>query len=165
MLTQKSPTGNYEFAYGRTDSQGPPVIEQVKRDNQTAYIEHDPVTGEPLMLRTSSGLQSLYVHDGGHTAPQETIRPGRIRAPEATTCAAPNGCPQRTSGAPYLPRPLWTWLIRTPSLPAGTPASSLPAGTPASLSSRPAPASTAVNPDKTRVDPSTYKPGQASMEV
>jgi RHS repeat-associated protein len=40
------------------------VIEQINRDGQTAYVEHDPVTGEALMLRTSTGMQSLYVYDG-----------------------------------------------------------------------------------------------------
>jgi hypothetical protein len=34
------------------------------KDNATAYVEHDPVSGEALMLRTSSGMQSLYVYDG-----------------------------------------------------------------------------------------------------
>ena len=28
------------------------------------YVERDPVTGEPLMLHTPSGMQSLYVYDG-----------------------------------------------------------------------------------------------------
>lgn len=64
ILTQQSSGANYEYTYGRTDPQGLPVIEQVTLNNQRAYIEHDPVTGEPLMLRTSSGMQSLYVHDG-----------------------------------------------------------------------------------------------------
>ena len=30
----------------------------------TAYVENDPVTGQPLMLRTSSGIQALYVYAG-----------------------------------------------------------------------------------------------------
>ncbi len=29
----------------------------------TAYIEHDPVTGDPLLLKTSFGMQALYVYD------------------------------------------------------------------------------------------------------
>lgn len=64
VLTQQSPGGTYAYTYGRTDAQGLSVIEQVKHESLTAYIEHDPVTGEPLMLRTSSGMQSLYVQDG-----------------------------------------------------------------------------------------------------
>jgi hypothetical protein len=49
---------------GFHDAQGQPIIEQYKKDNLTAYVEHDPVTGEALMLRTSTGMQSLYVYDG-----------------------------------------------------------------------------------------------------
>ncbi|WP_345075297.1 hypothetical protein, partial [Paeniglutamicibacter cryotolerans] len=64
LLSQTTPTGTYQLTYGRTDAQGMPVIEQLKKDNLTAYLEHDPVTGEPLMLRTASGKQALYVHDG-----------------------------------------------------------------------------------------------------
>ncbi|WP_144876919.1 RHS repeat-associated core domain-containing protein [Microbacterium sp. 1.5R] len=40
------------------------MIEQVQAGNNLAYIENDPVTGEPLMLRSSSGIQTLYVYDG-----------------------------------------------------------------------------------------------------
>jgi hypothetical protein len=40
------------------------IIAQMEWKNQTACVEHDPVTGEPLMLRTSTGMQSLYVYDG-----------------------------------------------------------------------------------------------------
>lgn len=64
LLSQTTPKGTYQLTYGRTDAQGLPVVEQLKKDNLTAYVEHDPVTGEPLMLRTSSGMQSLYVYDG-----------------------------------------------------------------------------------------------------
>ncbi|WP_186760546.1 RHS repeat-associated core domain-containing protein [Arthrobacter alpinus] len=64
LLAQSTPNGYYKYTYGRTDAQGQPVIEQLNRDNSTAYIEHDPVTGEPLMLRTSTGMQSLYITDG-----------------------------------------------------------------------------------------------------
>lgn len=64
ILAESTTGGYYKYTYGRTDQNGQPVIEQVKRDNATAYVEHDPVTGEPLMLRTSTGMQSLYVYDG-----------------------------------------------------------------------------------------------------
>jgi hypothetical protein len=49
---------------GFHDAQGQPIIEQYKKDDATAYVEHDPVTGEAQMLRTSTGMQSLYVYDG-----------------------------------------------------------------------------------------------------
>ncbi|MEV8183409.1 RHS repeat-associated core domain-containing protein [Specibacter sp. NPDC078692] len=64
LLSQTTATGTYQIAYGRTDAQGLPVIEQYKKGSQTAYVENDPVTGQPLMLRTSSGMVSLYVYDG-----------------------------------------------------------------------------------------------------
>jgi RHS repeat-associated protein len=64
VLSQTTPNGTYKVTYGRTDAQGQPIIEQYAKDTATAYVEHDPVTGEALMLRTSSGMQSLYVYDG-----------------------------------------------------------------------------------------------------
>ena len=64
VLSQTTPNGDYQLTYGRTDAQGLPIVEQLTRMGQTAYVEHDPVTGEPLMLRTSTGMQSLYVYDG-----------------------------------------------------------------------------------------------------
>lgn len=64
MVTQQTPEANYVFVYGRTDAHGLPIIEQIKRNNSMAYVEHDPVTGAPLILRTSSGMASLYIFDG-----------------------------------------------------------------------------------------------------
>ena len=64
LIKQNTTRGNYEYVYGRTDAVGNPVIEQIKYDGSTGYVERDPVTGEPLMLRTPSGMQSLYVYDG-----------------------------------------------------------------------------------------------------
>ncbi len=64
VLSETTPKGYYQLTYGRTDAQGQPIIEQLSKDSHTAYIEHDPVTGEPLMLRTSAGMESLYITDG-----------------------------------------------------------------------------------------------------
>ncbi|MDJ0358576.1 RHS repeat-associated core domain-containing protein [Paenarthrobacter sp. PH39-S1] len=64
VLSESTPQGQYKVTYGRTDAQGQPIIEQLSKDAGTAYIEHDPVTGEPLMLRTSAGMTSLYITDG-----------------------------------------------------------------------------------------------------
>ncbi|MFW6187053.1 MAG: RHS repeat-associated core domain-containing protein, partial [Actinomycetota bacterium] len=64
LVKQNTTRGDYEYVYGREDAAGNPVIEQVKFDGQTGYVERDPVTGEPLLLRTPSGMQSLYVYDG-----------------------------------------------------------------------------------------------------
>ncbi|XAS65656.1 RHS repeat-associated core domain-containing protein [Micrococcaceae bacterium Sec5.8] len=79
VLSQTTPNGTYRITYGRTDAQGQPVIEQYKKDNATAYVEHDPATGEALMLRTSSGMQSLYVYDGTGN-PAALITSGAYRA-------------------------------------------------------------------------------------
>ncbi|WP_432246120.1 RHS repeat domain-containing protein (plasmid) [Arthrobacter sp. G.S.26] len=76
VLSQTTPAGNYSITYGRTDAQGLPIIEQYKKDTLTAYVEHDPITGEALMLRTSSGMQSLYLYDGtGNPAALVTSAP------------------------------------------------------------------------------------------
>lgn len=56
--------GSHQLVYGRTDQQGQPVVEQVNFNGSTGYVEHDPVTRQPLMLRTSNGIQTLYVSDG-----------------------------------------------------------------------------------------------------
>ena len=65
VLSETTPThGSYQLVYGRTDQQGQPVVEQVNLNGSTGYVEHDPVTGQPLMLRTSNGIQTLYVSDG-----------------------------------------------------------------------------------------------------
>ncbi|WP_349897793.1 RHS repeat domain-containing protein [Parafrigoribacterium soli] len=66
VLSETTPThGSVALVYGRPDQQGQPVVEQViLNGTATGYVEHDPVTGQPLMLRTSSGIESLYVFDG-----------------------------------------------------------------------------------------------------
>ncbi|MEF3121742.1 RHS repeat-associated core domain-containing protein [Kocuria flava] len=64
LVKQNTTRGNYEYVYGREDQFGNPVIEQIKYDGYIGYVERDPVTGEPLLLRTPSGMQSLYVFDG-----------------------------------------------------------------------------------------------------
>ena len=40
------------------------IEEQLKVGTDTSYVENDLVTGQPLMLRTSSGIQALYVYAG-----------------------------------------------------------------------------------------------------
>ena len=103
LLAQTTPTASYSYTYGRTDTQGQPIIEQVHENANTAYIEHDPVTGEPLMLRTSSGLQSLYVNDGTGNPiavittagyPGFTYSYDPYGAPTLTQTSGGNGVPQ-----------------------------------------------------------------------
>jgi RHS repeat-associated protein len=64
LVAQSTPNGDYEYTYGRTNQFGLPVIEQVTWDGDTAYLENDPVTGQPLMMRSSGGTQMLYLYDG-----------------------------------------------------------------------------------------------------
>lgn len=79
LLSENTTNGYYTYAYGRADQNGQPVIEQINRDGATAYVEHDPVSGEPLMLRTSTGMQSLYVYDGTGN-PSVLVTSGAYRA-------------------------------------------------------------------------------------
>jgi RHS repeat-associated protein len=107
VLSQTTPDGTYNITYGRTDTQGQPIIEQYKKDNATAYVEHDPVTGEALMLRTSSGMQSLYVYDGtGNPAALITSAAYRAFAYEYDPYGAPtitaNSGGLGTSQNPYM---------------------------------------------------------------
>lgn len=68
VLQQEKTSATYELTYGRQNQQGLPIVEQLKitagASTAVAYIENDPVTGQPLMLRTSSGTQALYVYGG-----------------------------------------------------------------------------------------------------
>ncbi|WP_371790433.1 hypothetical protein OG285_06145 [Streptomyces sp. NBC_01471] len=65
LIHQSTDTGeNVDYVYGTTDQYGMPVIEQVKLDAGTAYIDHDPTTGQPLSLRTTNGYEAYYIIDG-----------------------------------------------------------------------------------------------------
>jgi RHS repeat-associated protein len=67
LLAQTDPNGQdkYRYGYGRTNSVGKPIIEQVYHSGSRAYLEHD-ANGTPLLIRSDSGNiddQSLYVYD------------------------------------------------------------------------------------------------------
>ncbi|MDP4332459.1 RHS repeat-associated core domain-containing protein [Curtobacterium sp. A7_M15] len=66
LLWQATDGGaEYGYTYGISDSNGVPVIatrEQI--GTGTASVLTDPVTGQPLDLRTSDNVTSLYVLDG-----------------------------------------------------------------------------------------------------
>ncbi|THE18939.1 hypothetical protein E1J17_03555 [Kocuria rosea] len=64
LISHDTARGTKSYVYGREDQHGNPVVEQVTLDGETGYVERDPVTGEPLLLRTPTGMQSLYVYDG-----------------------------------------------------------------------------------------------------
>ncbi|ERK67240.1 RHS repeat-associated core domain protein [Leifsonia aquatica ATCC 14665] len=54
----------YKITYGRTDSNGLPVIEGYNVNGNQAYLLSDPKTGQPIMLSTSADQDCLYVMDG-----------------------------------------------------------------------------------------------------
>jgi RHS repeat-associated protein len=68
-LLREAITGSdtYSYAYGRTDQNGLPEIEQVTYTHNSttanAYVTHDN-TGLPVMLTTSTGSACMYVYDG-----------------------------------------------------------------------------------------------------
>ncbi|MFE9250230.1 RHS repeat-associated core domain-containing protein [Streptomyces sp. NPDC007088] len=53
-----------DYVYGAPDQYGMPVVEQVELKEGTAYIDHDPTTGQPLSLRTTNGYEAYYIVDG-----------------------------------------------------------------------------------------------------
>lgn len=65
LVTQTSPSGTFQYSYGRTNQHGMPVIETSIKDGQAAYIEHDPTTGTPLFVRLSDGTVNEYAVDAG----------------------------------------------------------------------------------------------------
>ncbi|MFJ5294587.1 RHS repeat domain-containing protein [Streptomyces sp. NPDC088348] len=62
QTTDKGETVDY--VYGAPDHYGMPVIEQVGLKEGTAFIDHDPTTGQPLSLRTTNGYEAYYIVDG-----------------------------------------------------------------------------------------------------
>ena len=77
LTAQTTPDGDYDYTYGRTAPTGVPVVEQVTRTGnsatKTAAVISDPVTGTPLMLRTDTGNQNMYIYDGAPGAPIAAI--------------------------------------------------------------------------------------------
>ncbi|MDT9684999.1 RHS repeat-associated core domain-containing protein [Streptomyces sp. TRM76323] len=101
-----------DYVHGRADQYGMPVIEQVKLTAGTAYIEHDPTTGQPLALRTANGYEAYYIVDGlgspvqfiNQSTVQSTVYEydpyGAVRTTKETgTAAAQN--PYRFVGGTY----------------------------------------------------------------
>jgi len=79
LLQQTTPQGTYSYAYGRPSAQGVPTLESVTKDGQTADVLTDPSTGQPLMLRTSDGMQSMYIYDGTPGSPIALITSSAYR--------------------------------------------------------------------------------------
>ncbi len=72
LLSEATTGGDtYAYAYGRTDQNGLPGIEEVAYTHAgttaNAYIAHDN-TGLPVLLTTSTGSACMYVYDGHNPA-------------------------------------------------------------------------------------------------
>lgn len=64
VLSESYSGRTYKITYGRTDSNGLPVIEGYNVNTNQAYLLSDPKTGQPIMLSTSADQDCLYVMDG-----------------------------------------------------------------------------------------------------
>lgn len=51
IAQQSSKDGTFVYTHGLNDRYGNPMIEKIRHGGSTAFVEHDPVTGNPLFLR------------------------------------------------------------------------------------------------------------------
>ena len=65
LIAQQSSTeGTFVYTHGLNDRHGNPMIEKIRHDGATAFVEHDPVTGNPLFLRdTDKKSVHMYLSD------------------------------------------------------------------------------------------------------
>jgi RHS repeat-associated protein len=54
----------YNYTYGKNDQQGNPQLATNTSQGNGAHVYSDPITGQALMLTTSSDIDCLYVWDG-----------------------------------------------------------------------------------------------------
>lgn len=65
VLSQSVSSGtSYTATYGKTDQNGNPTIVKYTGGTSGAHVYSDPITGQALMLTTSSDVSALYVWDG-----------------------------------------------------------------------------------------------------
>ena len=65
VLSQSVSKGNsYKATYGKVDQNGNPTIVKYSGGSSEAHVYSDPMTGQALMLTTSSDIAALYVWDG-----------------------------------------------------------------------------------------------------
>jgi len=65
VLSETTSTGDdYDLVYGRADQNGQPTIAQYIVNGDQSEVYSDPVTGQALMLTTTSGTAAMYVYDG-----------------------------------------------------------------------------------------------------
>ena len=64
IAQQSSQEGTFVYTHGLNDRYGNPMVEKIRHDGATAFVEHDPVTGNPLFLRdTDKKSVHMYISD------------------------------------------------------------------------------------------------------
>ena len=64
IAQSSSGEGTYVYTHGLNDRYGNPLIEKIRHEGRTAYVEHDPVTGNPLFLRDTDRVSThMYISD------------------------------------------------------------------------------------------------------
>ncbi|MDO4897718.1 MAG: RHS repeat-associated core domain-containing protein, partial [Rothia sp. (in: high G+C Gram-positive bacteria)] len=64
MAQESSRDGTFVYTHGLSDRYGNPLIEKIRHDGAVAYVEHDPVTGNPLFLRDMDRKSvHMYISD------------------------------------------------------------------------------------------------------
>jgi RHS repeat-associated protein len=64
VLTETVPNRTYKLGYGKNDANGNPQVTTYTVNGNGAHVYSDPVTGQALMLTTSTGVNGIYVWDG-----------------------------------------------------------------------------------------------------
>lgn len=64
IAQQSSKEGTFVYTHGLNDRYSNPMVEKVRHEGATAFVEHDPVTGNPLFLRdTDKKSVHMYLSD------------------------------------------------------------------------------------------------------
>lgn len=64
IAQQSSKEGTFVYTHGLNDRFGNPMVEKIRHNGATAFVEHDPVTGNPLFLRdTDKKSVHMYLSD------------------------------------------------------------------------------------------------------
>ncbi|MBD8661493.1 hypothetical protein IFT72_14990 [Frigoribacterium sp. CFBP 8754] len=65
VLSQSVSSGvSYKTTYGKADQNGNPTIATYTGNTSSSHVYSDPITGQALMLTTSSDIATLYIWDG-----------------------------------------------------------------------------------------------------
>ena len=64
VLSETVPNRTYKLGYGKNDANGNPQVTTYTVNGNGAHVYSDPVTGQALMLTTSTGVNGIYVWDG-----------------------------------------------------------------------------------------------------